>query len=194
MRWGDPLFTVNAMELSCRRSLFLVAIFAVAAFSLLAAGCGGKSSPRVASVDSSTTVTATTPQSGAVAFARCMRAHGIPNWPDPTQGGAFDKTKLQRLGVSVSRVRALEEGACNHLLPDTGASKNITAGDRVDYLKAAACMRRHGITGFPDPTFANGSVKFNIPSSINPNSPQVVSALPICRKLIPAGLPYSGTN
>jgi hypothetical protein len=25
-----------------------------------------------------------------LAFARCMREHGLPDWPDPTQGGRFE--------------------------------------------------------------------------------------------------------
>jgi hypothetical protein len=52
-------------------------------------------------------------------------------------------------------------------------------------------MRSHGVPDFPDPTFDNGSVKFNIPSSIDPRSPQAKSAASTCSKLIPPGLPYS---
>ena len=93
-------------------------ILAAAVFAILAAGCGAGSSG-VASVAASTTST-TGSQSGAVAFARCMRSHGAPNWPDPTSGGVFDKSKLQQLGINPTRVRAIEDGPCNHLLPATG--------------------------------------------------------------------------
>ncbi len=124
-----------------------------------------------------------------------MRSHGIPNWPDPTGGGAFDKSKLRQLGLSVSRVRALEEGPCNHLL-NGGASQTytITPADRADYLKAAACMRSHGFPDFPDPTFQNNNVQTDIPSSINQDSSQFKSAAATCTKLIPAGLPYSSSG
>ena len=67
----------------------------------------------------------------------------------------------------------------------------ITPADRRDYLKAAACMRSHGFPDFPDPTFGNNSVTFNIPPNINPNSSQAQRAEAICAKLIPPGLPYS---
>jgi hypothetical protein len=95
-----------------RHPLVLGSAVAVASFSLLAIGCGGGGGSPVAGVDSSTA----TAQNGALAFARCMRSHGIAGWPDPDSSGHFDKSKLRQLGVSVSRVRALEEGACNHLL------------------------------------------------------------------------------
>jgi hypothetical protein len=196
----DRISTVLLMR--CRRPFVLVSAVPVAALALLAAGCGGGGSPGVASVGSSTTTTpsgTTTTQSGtlasAFAFARCMRAHGIPGWPDPTSGGAFDKSKLRLLGISVSRVRALEEGPCNIPLPSPGSqSSTITPADRADYLRAAACMRTHGFAGFPDPTFQSNSVQTNIPSSIDQDSAAFKGAAAICTKLIPAGLPYSGSG
>ncbi len=82
-------------------------------------------------------------------------------------------------------------------LPQNGGqppAQTITPADQADYLKAAACMRSHGIPDFPDPTFQNNAVTFNTPPSIDKNSPQARSAVALCRKLIPAGLPYSGSN
>jgi len=67
----------------------------------------------------------------------------------------------------------------------------ITRADQADYLKAAECMRSHGVPGFPDPTFENNTVTFTIPPNIDPNSPHAKSAEAICVKLIPPGLPYS---
>jgi hypothetical protein len=121
-----------------------------------------------------------------------MRSHGLPNWPDPTSSGVFDKSKLRQTGYTVFQVRAVEDGACNRLLG--GASSHgptITLADRADYLKAVACMRSHGFADFPDPTFQSNNVQTNIPASINQDSSQFRSAAGICTKLIPAGLPYS---
>jgi hypothetical protein len=164
----------------------------VAALALLAAGCGGSKSPGVATVGTSTT-TSGPPVSAAVAFARCMRSHGIPGWPDPEAGGFFDKAKLRALGLNLQHVRALENGPCPP--PIVGApSEGITAAEQVDYLKGAACMRRNGVPNFPDPVFQNGNVTFTPPPGIDKNSPTVRHAISICQKLIPAGLPYSGTD
>jgi hypothetical protein len=81
-------------------------------------------------------------------------------------------------------------------LPQNTRARNtqtapITPADRLDYLKAAACIRSHGFPDFPDPTFGNNTVTFNIPPNIDPNSSQAKSAEAICAKLIPPGLPYS---
>ena len=178
---------------------YALALGGVAAFGLAAAGCGSVRPAGVGSVASSTTAVTTTTQNGtlasAFAFARCMRSHGVPNWPDPNSRGLFDKSKLQPLGLSVSRVRALEEGPCNIPLPSPqGPTITITPVDRADYLKAAACMRSHGFPDFPDPTFQNNNVMTNIPSSTNQDSPAFKSAATTCTKLIPAGLPYSSNS
>ena len=73
-------------------------------------------------------------------------------------------------------------------------ARSITPADRLDYLKAAACIRSHGFPDFPDPTFANNTVTFHIPPNIDPNSPRAKRAQAICVKLIPPGLPYSNRS
>jgi hypothetical protein len=183
----------------------LASVVAAAAFALLAAGCGGGSSPGVANVASSTTTTTTvglpvsgsTQATGLVAFASCMRSHGVPNFPDPTSSGGIPKQAVVSAfqAVSTSHARAAQN-ACNHLLPAGGSLsgqpvQTITAQDRQDYLRAAACMRSHGFPNFPDPKFQNNDAHVNIPSSINQNSSQFTRAATICTKLIPAGLPGS---
>jgi hypothetical protein len=75
--------------------------------------------------------------------------------------------------------------------PQNTQNPPLTPADRLDYLKAAACMRAHGIPDFPDPTFENNTVTFNTPPNIDPNSSQANSAKAICVKLIPRGLPYN---
>jgi hypothetical protein len=57
---------------------------AAAAIALLAAACGGGSSPPVAAGSSNF--------QKALAYARCMRSHGAPGWPDPNNQGQFFKT------------------------------------------------------------------------------------------------------
>lgn len=174
------------MSVRCRRPLLLASVVAVAAFALVAAGCGGGSSP--------TTVASTRTQNGALVFAHCMRSHGLSRWPDPTGSGEFDKSKLRQTGYSVSQVQAVEDGPCGHLLAAPSTGPTITAADRADYLKAAACMRSHGFAAFPDPTFRNGTVQTNIPPTINQDAPRFKSAAATCTKLIPAGLPYSPSS
>jgi hypothetical protein len=191
-----------------RRPLILASVVAVAALALLAAGCGGGGSPSVASVASSTSAATTTEPSaggsanatGLLAYASCMRSHGVPDFPDPTSSGGIPKEDVVRAfrAVSISQAQAAQND-CRHLLPAGGSlsgrpSPTITPADQADYLRAAACMRSHGFPDFPDPTFQNNNVTVDIPSSIDQASSKFKNAATTCTKLIPAGLPYSRSS
>ncbi len=174
----------------CRARPRRAGVLAVTAgLVLLTAACGGSPS---STGSPPSTGSGGSPNAGGsansqlLAFARCVRSHGVPNFPDPDSNGRFPKGV--QVGVSDSVVRA-GETACHSLLPAGFGS--LTAQEQQDYLRAAACMRSHGIVGFPDPTFSGGGVSFPIPSSIDTRSPRFTQARQTCARLIPAGLPYS---
>jgi hypothetical protein len=191
----------------CRAGLVVVALIGI---GVLAAACGGGSSgPRVASVGKTTTTTgpsaaqngsAASRENSALAYVNCMRTHGEPNMPEPNfSGGHINININASSGVDPSSPQfTAASNVCKRLLPTGGPSASngntITPADQADYLKAAACMRSHGISNFPDPAFQNNSVEFNNSTPIDTNSSQYKSALATCQKLIPAGLPYSSTS
>jgi hypothetical protein len=133
-----------------------------------------------------------------LALARCMRANGLPRWPDPTSGGAFDKSELQATGYGQAEVRAVEDGPCKNTLPtaapSTSASPTISVQQQQDYINAVACMRSHGFTNFADPTFSEGHVTLVPPPGVDTNSAQFAQAQHTCQQLIPTGLPYGGSD
>ncbi len=180
-----------------RRPVVFASVVAVAAFSLLAAGCGGAGPAAVATVASSTTAGTKTAHNGApagaLAFARCVRSHGVPAFPDPDSGGDLPKRQVVAARKSNPARFDSANSACAHLFPNggSGPTQTITPADQTDYLKAAACMRSHGFPGFPDPTFPNNNVTVDIPSSIDQDSSEFKGAATTCTRLIPAGLPYS---
>jgi hypothetical protein len=142
---------------------------------LLAAGCGGGSkSPSVANVgtttSSSTDAGATTTTSGAATsgasgraqlqrdaskYSECMRASGVPNFPDPKAGGGF----LLQTGTGIDPSSAVFKAAqakCRKLLPGggppgPGTQTHPSAQWLAHMVKVAQCMREHGISNFPDP-------------------------------------------
>ncbi len=165
----------------------VITIMAAAA-ALLAAACGG--SPSSTGPGGSPNAGGSANSPSAVAFARCVRSHGVPDFPDPDSSGQIPKEAavraLRRVGESRAKAATY---ACANLNPAGQASPTLTAQEQQDYLKAAACMRSHGITNFPDPTFPGGHVSLSIPSGIDTNSRQFTRAAQTCTKLIPAGLP-----
>ncbi len=155
-------------------------VIVTAGVVLLAAGCGGSPASHVAQ------------QSPAVAFARCMRSNGVPNWPDPTSSGAFDKSKLtsQQLGASTSKVQAAQH-ACSHLLPNggNGPSAAQVQQEKVQALEFSRCVRSHGVPTFPDPD-STGRIPERWPG-VDQGSPTFEAANRACGKYRP---PYVPSN
>jgi hypothetical protein len=147
-----------------RISLSLLALFAL---SLPAAGCGSGSSPSsVASIRSGAASTASvTPgapatlsrpqlEQDAVAFAGCMRSHGVPGFPDPTTSPRGFKESLNPSMVHTAAFRAARS-ACRHLLPGAGPPGPSPARSQAqiaEILAFARCIRGHGVPNFPDPS------------------------------------------
>src|SRR5206468_5993311 len=62
----------------------------------------------------------------------------------------------------------------------------MNAGSAALGAKFAACMRKHGVTNFPDPN-SQGVIQFGSGNGIDPNSPTFQSARSACQKLLPNG-------
>ena len=105
---------MNAKIFGTRGARRVVALAVLAAAALLTAACSAPSS--------SGSGTASTTESAAyradIAFAQCMRTHGVPNFPAPGQ------TKVSPVNVNSPQYLAAA-GACQHLLPP-GAKVSIS--------------------------------------------------------------------
>jgi hypothetical protein len=90
-----------------------------------------------------------------LAYAQCVRSHGVSNFPDPDSSGALNKSAItaQHLGVGNSALQAAES-PCQHLLPDGGGgpAQAQLQKEWSDARKFARCMHHHGVPNWPDPT------------------------------------------
>ena len=89
----------------------------------------------------------------ALANARCMRSHGVPDFPDPDSPRRFKAA----LDPSSSHPPAFQSAqtTCRHLLPASRAPRPSAAQTRARVTAALAfarCLRGHGFPRFPDPT------------------------------------------
>ncbi len=176
------------------------------------AGCGENSpSGGVASLPSHASKTSTTsstaprsagdsgggessPDSQAVAFSACVRAHGVPDFPDPkvsTHGNSVSVAIAINPAISGNPRFNSAQQACRKLMPGGGpgggGNQQITPSEQSQYLKAAACIRSHGVPNFPDPTFSGGGVHIEH-QNLNESSPAFKSAVHACESLIPGGV------
>jgi hypothetical protein len=118
--------------------------------------------------------------SKAVAFSRCMRSHGVADFPDPARGTGVPKVTPQQAGVSDSRFQAAQRACAPLLQPAPAQAPQIMTG----LLKFARCMRSAGIPAWPDPTTdRQGQPVFDIPG-IDPDAPRVSNAAGQCTHLL----------
>jgi len=131
-----------------------------------------------------------------LAYAKCMRANGVPGFPDPNPGGGF----AIRVGSGVDPASAQYQSAnakCGKLLPGGGVGPTVNPREGAALVKIATCMRAHGIAGFPDPVRAtSGSLPrpkpgysritnfqgwlLEFPATIDMQSPAYVRAAAAC--------------
>ncbi len=127
-----------------------------------------------------------------LAFSKCMRAHGVPSFPDPSSGGGGIHLSGGINAFSPSFKAA--QATCSKLLPGGGpGSQHATAQQIARTRQISQCMREHGVSGFPDPTTTppsspagysiledRGGVILAVPDTINPQSPVFVQAAKAC--------------
>lgn len=161
-------------------------ILAGAVVCLAVAGCG-------ASGPSTTTTTNSSgggagPQGAAAAafaYSRCMRTHGVSDFPDPVVTTSPGETKIAIRAVAKDNASPQFQTAhkdCQHLLPGPQNESPAQRQAREQALLAfARCLRTHGLPNFPDP---NGQGQLTIEmidaAGINLHAPNVLPAAKAC--------------
>lgn len=151
-----------------RPALAVAAGFTTGVLALLAlTGCSGSpASPAAGTAPAGTasagaapaTAGATSVQQQArvvwLDYARCVRSHGFPDFPDPrvdSQGQA----SIPGSSTQDKREALQAQGACGTILNRLPASARnnppVTAAGLHEETLWAACMRRHGLPDWPDP-------------------------------------------
>jgi hypothetical protein len=162
-----------------------LAVAALAA-GVAIAGCGSNS-PTSTKAAAQTFVRHALSQQ--VAFAQCMRTHGVSGFQDPTISHSAQGVGVSQ-GVSAASAQSpafnSAQRACKKLLP-AGAqgpsNQPVSAAVHAEMVKFAVCVRTRGVPNMPDPA-ANGV--FNLPDAINQSAPAFQSAIKRC---LPNGMP-----
>jgi hypothetical protein len=202
--------SIDSRRLTRSRPAHRLALAALLS-GVLITGCGGSSPSTTTAVTAGDpTTSASTPPaasgSGALAFARCMRANGVSNFPDPSAGALFS------VGAGANPAAPAFQAArakCQKLLPGggppgPGSKTHPSAQTLTKLLNIARCMRQHGVPEFPDPrtsvpsnplasgirevTDFDGAILL-FPATINMQAPAYRQALAACGAP-PLGLPH----
>jgi hypothetical protein len=160
-------------------------VSALLLMAVLPTACaGGSNGPGVAGQGASSTPSASPSgdrRDAELAYAQCMRDHGISDFPDPQPGGGIAIQAEPGSDLDPNNPQYKEaDDACKSLLPQP--SKEQQQEDFEDMLRFAQCMREHGITDFPDPKPGEGFVPISDDqgSDLDPNNPQFQAANKAC--------------
>lgn len=152
---------------------------ALGAIALIGAGCGASGAPSEtagagggAGAGAAKSTKSATAQEQGVKLAECIRAHGVPHFPDPDPKGEYD------FGIDVSpAVWKRATDACKDLTPPGTFSGRRSPKQQSDALRFATCIRAHGVKDFPDPVNGDPVVDTTkIPSSNQPGGMAILDA------------------
>jgi hypothetical protein len=117
-----------------------------------------------------------------------MRAHGVPDFPDPNADGSITLkvTKGSDLDPQSPTYQSALQSCKSLEPPGFGSGGAQSIGNQNKMLQFVSCMRKNGVPNFPDPN-AKGQELITGGQGIDPNSPQFKSALQACGKLLPGG-------
>lgn len=118
---------------------------AIAAAAVIA-GCGSTSLSATSMAGAGGPPTPAQARQDSVNFARCMRSHGVSNFPDD-----LDFRTVPGINPSSPAFRSAQT-ACRHLLPvKSPAPAAPSARTHARLLRLANCLRAHGYPSIPDP-------------------------------------------
>jgi hypothetical protein len=129
-----------------------------------------------------------------ISMSKCMRANGVPDFPDPREGpngggvgwpgGGPEMISTDVLLIMGQRIAgpAVASAAknCKEYMGPSGPPPALTESQREAAIAQADCMRTHGLPNFPDPTFSGGNQQLNLSPGMNPQSPAVEQAAKAC--------------
>ena len=90
-----------------------------------------------------------------IAFSACMRAHGVPGYPDPNGAGEVSLGTIDVASatfLAAARVCATNLPYMNLPPPDPKDTARLIAQD----VRFAACMHRHAFPQYPEPQLVHG--------------------------------------
>jgi hypothetical protein len=136
------------------------------------AACGSSTKP---------SGTAASHQTSGLGFAQCMRSHGVPNYPDPSQTGG---------GLAVGSGTGLDPQSpafqsaardCRKLQPGPHGGGEIPESTNLSMLAQARCMRANGVPNYPDPNIpSHYPLRVEPPPGINTDAPAFKRATAAC--------------
>lgn len=120
----------------------------------------------------------------ALRYSECMRANGVPDFPDPENGRLMLRAGPGGIDPNAPGFAKAQE-ACKELAPSGQAGGGANADAmQARVLEYAKCMRDNGVPDFPDPKVDGGRVQMGLPQGVSEDSPAFKQAQDACQGLM----------
>ena len=163
-----------------RKRLAAVAAVSIA-FGLTLTGCGSPGHPASSSPSH---VQDSSDYTRIEADVRCLRAHGVANFPDPVYDPSDGRWHY---GDYRSAIPNSAEQACRNLAPSAvDPSPPVPQAQFQALVRLAECIRQHGVPSWPDP---NPLGEFPLPPQLLQvkSNPTERNATEACQRYFPSG-------
>jgi hypothetical protein len=152
---------------------------AAAAASIGLAACGSSGSPASGSASHARS---SSDYARIEADVRCLRAHGVPDFPDPVYDPSDGWWHYADFRPAIP---SSAQQACQHLDPSAvNPSPPVPQAQFQALVRLAQCIRQHGVPTWPDPTPQG---QFRLPPQLLTKSPAQGNAIKACQRYIPSG-------
>ena len=141
--------------------------------ALAVVACGSSSKPR--------NTTGSSGSAPAVAYADCMRSHGVQNFPDASSGAGF---KIPSTINTQSPTYISAHLACAKLQPGAIVPRAMSERQERQLVASARCMREYGVS-VADPTFQGPYITLDVPDETTMQSPAFKRAEKACDYPVP---------
>jgi hypothetical protein len=149
------------------------------ALGLSLAACGSSAHQAASSTGSTQDASG---RSQLEAMVHCLRAHGVPDFPDPVYDPSDGRWHYADFRPAIPDSA---QQACQHLDPSAvGASPPVPQAQFQALVRLAECLRAHGEPTWPDPTPQG---QFRLPPPLLNKSSAEENALNACQRYIPSG-------
>ena len=174
-----------AMRFTSGAVLGTLVVLSLGACGAEKAGTGVATAGGAAGKPSSSASAGLTGDAAALKYSACVRANGVPNFPDPDPNGALD-LDLGKLGVGKDKLDAADR-KCKQYMPNGGEPQKIDPAKLELARQYSRCMRENGVPKFPDPDAYGGIALDPDKLGTDPIGAKMKAAEKACKKYMGDG-------
>lgn len=170
-----------------------LALVSLATVGTLIAGCSSDSNSNGATAgdEGSSAQSQGGAAGSALAYSKCMREHGVTNYPDPQvdSRGAVQMGVPDGIDPNSPTFQSAQSACQSKLFQSEGDTAGARTFDATKVAPWAKCIRAHGMPNFPDPRVQGDTIVIDASAAgiSGRDDPRFTKATQACYSIRPGG-------